>query len=131
MRLFLKSLKAFFSFVIRLNVLIYPSFLLAKADPKIWIKAPQMSFQEFKTSVEALGSPHISYAEHLLLQERERARAFQLKEKLLLAQEFYLSGEGKKAIRAFKRITDLALSANWTEEDRRNHFVFFFETSAR
>ncbi len=85
----------------------------------IWIKSPQMSLQEFKASVQALGPSHISYAQNKLSKTREQIKAFQLKKKLVLAQEFYLSGEEAKAIKAFKQITDLALSADWDEEERR------------
>ena len=93
--------------------------LLAPAEGTVWIRPPYTSFQEFRAGVIALSPPHISYAESLLREQRERAWAFHLKEKLLVAQELYLSGEEQKALIAFKEITDLSLEADWRAEDRR------------
>lgn len=90
-----------------------------KTVTKIWIKAPQMPFKEFEAHIEAFGFPQVSYAQNLLIQKRKEAKSFQLKEKLIVAQELYLSGEGESAMKAFGQITDLALSADWDEEDRR------------
>ena len=62
-----RDIKAFFILIL---FLFFPAFLTAqKKEGKIWIKAPQMSVQEFKAFLQALGSPHISYAEHLLLRK--------------------------------------------------------------
>lgn len=103
-----------------LTVFIFPQPSLSKNNEnKVWVKVPQMPFKEFKAHVTALGLPHTSYAQNLLLQKREQTHSFKLKDKLLVAQEFYLSGEGKKALKAFKKITDLALSADWDIEGRR------------
>ena len=78
-----------------------------------------MPANEFKAHIKTLGFPHISYAQHLLKQKRKQAKLFQLKEKLLVAQELYLSGEGEGAIKAFQQITKNAPLADWDEEDRR------------
>ena len=90
-----------------------------KNEGPIWIKAPQMPANEFKAHIKSLGFPHINYARHLLKQKRKRAKSFQLKDKLLVAQELYLSGDGEGAIKAFQKITKLAPLADWDKEDRR------------
>lgn len=90
-----------------------------KLEKGIWIKAPQMPSQEFKAHIKALGPSHKSYAQNLLKQKREESKSFRLKDRLIEAQEFYLSGEGKKAANAFYEITELALKADWDKEDRR------------
>ena len=100
-----------------LVVLIIPQLLSAQG--KIWIKAPQMPLNEFKAHIKTLDSSHTSYSQNQLQQKRAQAKFFQLKNQLLKAQEFYLSGEGIKAIEAFQQITQLALKADWDEEDRR------------
>ena len=100
-----------------LVVLIIPQLLSAQG--KIWIKAPQMPLNEFKAHIKTLDSSHISYSQNQLQQKRAQAKFFQLKNQLLKAQEFYLSGEGIKAIEAFQKITQLAFKADWDEEDRR------------
>ena len=88
-------------------------------EKSIWIKAKPMPLKEFKASIEALGWPHISYAEEQLKISRRKAQAFQLKEKLILAQELYLSGEENRAKKAFQNISKMALQADWDKEDRR------------
>ena len=85
----------------------------------IWIKPSPMPFKEFKANVKALGVPHISYAQKQLTVSREQAQSFQLKEKLIFAQELYLSGEENKARKAFQDISQIALQADWEEEERR------------
>lgn len=97
--------------------LLFPQLLFAQE--KIWIKAPQMPLSEFKAHVSALGSSHISYSQNLLKEKREQAKSFKLKDKLLKAQEFYLSGEEEKAMKAFQKIAELALQADWDKEDQR------------
>lgn len=97
-----------------------PLLLFAKESAQnIWIKNPQMPRNEFKIHIKALGSPHKSYAQHLLQQKREKSKAFQLKQKLVVAQELYLSGEEQKTVKAFQNITKLALKMDWDKEDRR------------
>lgn len=95
----------------------FPQILLAQG--KVWIKTPQMPLPEFKAHVRALGPSHTSYGQDQLREKRALAQSFQLKNQLLKAQQLWLSGEGKKAVEAFKRITRRALKADWDEEDRR------------
>lgn len=105
-----------------LSSLIGWNLFFATAEAKeqsVWIKAPLMPFNEFSAEMQSLGSPHISYAEYLLKETRQRAKSYKLKEKLLVAQELYLSGEGERALKAFQEITKGALSADWDKEDRR------------
>ena len=90
-----------------------------KTVSTIWIKAPQTSEAEFDAHLKALDPSHISYANYQLAKHRDFARSFQLKAKLLFAQELYLSGKGHRALKRFKQITDQALSADWGKEDRR------------
>ena len=90
-----------------------------RAEGAVWIKPPYTSFREFKAELRAFGPPHISYAESLLRRQRKQAIEFELKEKLLIAQELYLSGEEQKALKAFQSITDLSPLADWRAEDRR------------
>ena len=111
------SEKFFFGQTILLLSLL-PSVLYAQKN-KTWIKNPQMPLKEFQAHIKALGPSHRSYAHQLLIQKKEQAKAFGLKDKLLKAQEFYLSGEGDKAEKAFQQISRLAPSADWDEEDRR------------
>ena len=103
-----------------LILLACPSVLSArKLENTVWIKAPQMPFKEFKAHLKILDTSHISYAQNKLNQKRKLAKSFQLKEKLLVAQKLYLSGEEKKAIEIFQEITKLSTLADWDEEDRR------------
>ena len=116
--LFLKFKKR--SLFIVFSLFILPQILSAQNKGNtIWIKDPWMPFQEFKAHIKALGHPHISYAQYLLIQKRNQAKSLQLKNKLLSAQELYLSGEGERAVKAFQQISRQALLADWDEEDRR------------
>lgn len=85
----------------------------------IWIKPPSMPSKKFKVNIQALGFPHTSYAQNQLKTSRKQALSFQLKEKLIPAQEFYLSGEEEKALQAFQSLSQMALEADWDEEERR------------
>ena len=96
----------------------FPNFSLAKKE-RVWIRSLGMSLNSFQIELEALGPSHISYAQSLLLEARKRADFFKLQDKLIVAQDLYLSGEETQAIEAFRKITLLALSADWDEEDRR------------
>lgn len=100
-------------------LLILPQISLAQKKPTVWIKAPQTLEAEFEAYLKALGSLHISYAKYKFFQQRKQVNFFQLKKKLLSAQDFYLSGKGRRALRAFKQITDKAFSADWGRESRR------------
>ena len=93
-----------------------PYFL--SAQNTIWVKAPHTPFDEFEAGIKTLDFS-TSYAEYKLKQKRAIAKAFKLKDKILQAQQFYLSGEDKKAIRSFRQITRLAALADWDREDRR------------
>ena len=88
-------------------------------EERVWIKPVPIPFKEFKAHISALGFPHVSYAQYQLKLARKQAQAFQLKEKLMSAQEFYLSGEETKALKAFQNISQKALQADWAEEERR------------
>ena len=90
-----------------------------REEKVIWMKPNPMPFKEFKVNVKALGYPHVSYAEEQLRLSRKKAQSFQLKEKLISAQELYLSGEENKARKAFQNISKMALQADWNQEDRR------------
>ena len=97
----------------------------AVKNPKIWIKPPQVFFFEFKAHVKALGAPNLTYGEGRLQGARARAAAFPLKEKIIQAQEFYLSGDGASAQKIFGEISALAHSADWRSEQRRIIFYSF------
>ncbi len=96
-----------------------PALSAQKDEGAVWVKPPQMPFQKFRAYIQAMGYPHISYAQRQLSQTRERAKSFQLKDRLLSAQDLYLSGEGEKALEAFRAISRQAIRADWDEEDRR------------
>ena len=96
-------------------VLFIPQLLMAK----VWVKTPEMPFSEFKAYIESLGPSHKSYAQNLFQQKRNEAKAFDLKAKLLKAQQLWLSGTGELATNAFQQITKLALKADWDKEERR------------
>ena len=83
----------------------------------IWVKSLYSPLTEFLVFVES--SHSISYSDYLLTERRARAKKFKLKERLLKAQELYLLAENKKAVQAFKSLSDLAYQADWNEEDRR------------
>ncbi|MCZ0932990.1 MAG: hypothetical protein OXJ52_07550 [Oligoflexia bacterium] len=83
----------------------------------IWIKSAYTPFQEFLVFIESSHSS--SYASYLLSQKRERAKSFKLKNKLLKAQELYLSGESARSVQAFRDISNLAYQADWDKEERR------------
>ena len=123
---FIKFKLLFIAQKISLFIFFAPQALLAQNT--IWVKAPHTSLDEFKASVETLDSS-LSYAEYKLRQRRAMAKAFKLKDKLLQAQKLYLSGENKKAIRAFQKITRLAPLADWDEEDRRILLYSFLRTA--
>ena len=96
-----------------------------KLPPKRWIKPPQASFSGFQAHVQALGPPNISYGESALQKARERAAAFPLKEKIIQAQELYLSGAAAGAQKIFGEISALAHSADWSSGQRRIIFYSF------
>ena len=83
----------------------------------IWVKSQYMPQENFMAFVESNSAN--SYANYMLNKKREQAKNFKLKEQLLKAQEFYLLGEDKKAIKSFKDILNLAYKANWDKEERR------------
>ena len=87
------------------------------SQQKIWVRSPYSSFEDFQIFIKA-GSA-LSYAEHLLKQERQRAKNFQLKKKLISAQQLYLEGKETSARAAFLEVSHLAYSADWDSEDRR------------
>ena len=99
-----------------INFLLFSQIVKAQT---LWIKQIKMPFKEFKAHVKALDPHHISYAQSLLYQSRQQAKTFQLKKKLLIAQDLYLSGETLRALKAFKEISHLSLLADWDEEERR------------
>ena len=113
---FLFKLKRAVALFLFFSILLFPKFLLAQ---NVWVKPTQASFEEFKAYMQALGVPHISYAQKQLERKRRQAQSFQLKKKLIPAQELYLSGEGERAIKAFNHIASSSLLADWEEEDWR------------
>lgn len=84
-----------------------------------WIRPTSLPLLEFQSQLQALGLTHISYAQSRLNIAREQAKSFKLKDHLITAQEFYLSGDIKKANQAFQNIHKFALAADWDQEDRR------------
>ena len=95
-----------------------PLFLMAQ-EKTVWVKSVYTPLQEFLAWTENSKPQAISYANYLLKQKREFAKNFQLKQKLLTAQELYLLGEEERAIKSFKQISNLAYQADWDKEDRR------------
>ena len=90
----------------------------SKAQNKtVVVKSPYTSLQEFLLFIDSSNS--ISYAEYLLIQKRKLAKSFKLKEQLLKAQRFYLSGEGEQAEKVFREISNLAYKSDWDKEERR------------
>ena len=102
--------------------------LPVKAD-RAWIRPPDTPFKSFKAHINALGNSHKTYAEHRLSLQRKKAGAFQLPRRIQTAQELYLSGTLKSAEEAFQKITRLAHSADWNEEDRRIIFYAFLRSA--
>ena len=92
------------------------SFAMTKNNT-IWIKSSYTPYQEFLALIES--SHSTSYAIYLLNQRREQASNFKLKNKLLKAQELYLSGESARAVQAFRHISNLAYQADWNKEEKR------------
>ena len=92
--------------------------LLAKGKT-VWIKPLQIPLADFRAYIQALGAPHITYAEHQRLRRRAQAEEFHLIDRIQKAQEFYLSGDLSSAKKSFQEITTLAHKADWSEEDRR------------
>lgn len=104
-------------------VLISPLPLLAKQ--KAWVKSPYSSSSDFQFFLKSSDPKNISYAKHQLKKQRDQSKAYQLKEKLILAQQFYLAGEKSKAQSAFLDISELAYLADWDKEDQRI-FIYSF-----
>ena len=95
----------------------YPAFLLAQDT--VWVKSSYTPWPEFQIFLKSSEPSHLSFAEYQLQNRRQYSKNFKLKEKLLVAQQFYLEGQGEKALKAFSDITDLLYQADWDEEDRR------------
>lgn len=114
-----KEIKYFIKKVLIRTVLIFTFLSAQLAQARVWIKDPRTPWIEFKAHVTALGTPNISYAQKQLQKKRKQAEAFQLKDKLLQAQELYLSGEGEKANKIFREIIKPALAFEWGKEDQR------------
>ena len=102
-----------------LFVILIPFFFFPARADKAWIKPPQTPFLNFKAHIEALGSPHITYAKYQLSQRRKIAQTFKLIQHIQKAQELYLSGTLPSAKKAFQDIIQMAHAADWNEEDRR------------
>ena len=92
------------------------SFSMAQ-NKTVIVKSPYTNLQEFLLFIDSSNS--ISYAEYLLIQQRKRAKNFKLKDQVLKAQTFYLSGEEEKAKKSFREISDLGYKADWDKEDQR------------
>ena len=103
-----------FLFVVLTLGVLFP----AKAD-RAWIKPPQTPFSRFKAHIEALDSPHITYAEYQLSQLRKTSQTFKLIHRIQRAQELYLSETIPAAKKAFQDIIQTVHAADWNEEDRR------------
>ena len=108
------NFKSFFLVFLMLHSL-FPS----QSFSQVFVKPPGVKPLEFRAYVQSLGGKAKSFSKHLLLEKRKEAESHNLKSKFLQAQEFYLSGEEKKAMRIFNQIIELALSADWNEKDRR------------
>ena len=93
--------------------------------PDVWIKDVKTDFFKFTSHLASLDSTHLSYGEYLLKLKREETKTFQIKDLILKAQEFYLSGEVESALEIFKEITSLNHLADWNEEQRRVIFYSF------
>ena len=91
----------------------------------IWVKDTRSSFLKFKSHLNSLDSQNITYAEHLLKIKREETQKLNLKDLVLKAQEYYLSGEISQALEVFKKITALSYVGDWNEEQRRAIFYAF------
>ena len=92
---------------------------LSAKGKTVWIKPLQIPLADFRAHIQALGAPHITYAEHQRLRLSAKAEEFHLIDRIQKAQEFYLSGDLPSAKKSFQEITALAHKADWSEEDRR------------
>ena len=108
-----------FSFKLLTLILCFQPIFVIAQDNTIWIKSNYTPFQDFLVFIEGSKPYSTSYADYLLTQRRRLAKNFKLKEKLLIAQELYLSGEEERAVKAFKQIADLTYQADWDKDDRR------------
>ncbi len=98
----------------------FPQVLFAQnIKGPVWFRAYQTPVKEFDVHIKALAGSHINYAQYLLSQKRKQAQSFRLQDKLITAQEHYLSGEGPQAMEVFQQISQQALSADWDEKNRR------------
>ena len=93
------------------------------AKKKIWVRSLYSSFPDFQIFINTHSG--WSYAEYLLQQKRQEAKNFQIKKKLISAQQFYLEGREQEAKEAFLEISHKAYLADWGTEDRRI-FIYTF-----
>ncbi len=115
-----------------LTYFLFIFYLLSFSQPSksnVWVKDIKSNFFQFTAHLTSLDSTHLSYGEYLLKLKRKETKKFQLKELILKAQEYYLSGEIDLALEVFKEITSLGHSADWNEEQRRVIFYSFLRRS--